>query len=324
MVVHRGWRWTVSTVVAVAVVATLMGTIGGRDRLRPVTAVAVSPTTTTTTQPASPVTPTAPPTTAPNTPAAQRAAQGSADESTLQSAVDAAEAVADDHKGVDIGAAMLDVESGDVVAGDAGTDPFYAASIAKLLTVVDVLHRAETGDVVLSDTDTDRIQRALQVSDDSAMNLLWETFGGADTISGTIDLAGLTGSAPPDDPSQWGETTVTATDVLSVYRYVLDDLSPDHRDLVLGALRGAADTAADGFDQAFGIIAPPRADGVAAKQGWMWIGNEFYLHTTGLVDDDRYVLAVLSRHTASLSSPVARSVVDTATSAALNALPADG
>ncbi len=301
-----------STAVAVVVVAVLVWTIGGRDRPRPVTAVAAAPVATASTATAAP--PTTPPTTAAPPTTAPPAAVADV---ALQSAVDAVDAVADDHKGVDLGAAVLDRETGDVVVGDAGADPFYAASVAKLLTVVDVLHRAETGDVVLTDTDTDRIQRALQLSDDSAMNQLWETFGGADTVADTVELAGLTGSAPPDDPSQWGETTVTAADVLSLYRYVLDDLTPDHRDLVLGALREAADTAADGFDQAFGLIAPPRADGVAAKQGWMWIGDEFYLHTTGLVDDDHYVVAVLSRNTASLSSAVARSVVDAATTAAL-------
>lgn len=324
---------------AVAVVALLVWTIGGHDRPRPVTTATAAPTATVSppaaapagsgTPPAPPALPTMPsaaaPTASPDGAAPEAPAQeAAARERALQSAVDAAEAVADQHEGVDIGAAVLDLGNGDAATGDAGAAPFYAASIAKLLTVVDVLHRAETGEVVLTDTDTERIQRALQLSDDSAMNLLWETFGGAATITDTIGLAGLTGSAPPGDPAQWGETTVTAADVLDLYRYVLDDLSPGHRDLVLGALRGAADTAADGFDQAFGLIAPPRAEGVAAKQGWMWIGDEFYLHTSGLVDDDHYVVAVLSRHTASLRSPVARAVVNAATAAALNALPADG
>jgi len=303
-----GLRWVVGTVVAVAVVVALVWTLPDRDlSTRSITPVAAAPPAVSSTV--------APPTPTPTAPPAEAAIGVVA-----QSAVDAVDAVDDAHAGVDLGAAVLDMETGQVALGDSGADPFYAASVAKLLTVVDVLHRVETGELTLTDTQTDWIEQALRVSDDNAMNRLWETFGGSDTVADTIDLAGLTGSAPPDDPSQWGETTVTAADVVTLYRYVLDDLAPEHRDLVLEALRGAADTAADGFDQAFGLIAPPRPDGVAAKQGWMWIGSEFYLHTTGLVDDDRYAVAVLSRHTASLSSAVARSVVDDATGAALDPL----
>ena len=306
-----GGRWIVGTVVAVAVVAALVRTLPDRELSGPpIAPVAVAPSAVSSAvdPPISP-----PPTsTPPSTEAATSAA--------AQSAVDAVDAVDDAHAGVDLGAAVLDLDTGEVALGDGGADPFYAASVAKLLTVVDVLHRAETGELTLTDAEDGWIEQALRVSDDNAMNRLWETFGGSDTVAGSIDLAGLTGSAPPDDPSQWGETTVTAADVVTLYRFVLDDLSPEHRDLVLDALGAAADTAADGFDQAYGLIAPPRPDGVAAKQGWMWIGSEFYLHTTGLVDDDRYAVAVLSRHTASLSSAVARSVMDDATGAALGPL----
>jgi beta-lactamase class A len=304
-----GGRWIVGTVVAVAVVVALVWTLPDRGRsTRPITPVAAAP-------PAVSSTVVAPPTS--TSPAAPTEAATSA---VAESAVDAVDAVDGAHAGVDLGAAVLDLDTGQVTLGNSGSDQFYAASVAKLLTVVDVLHRAETGDLTLTDSQTGWIDQALRVSDDNAMDRLWETFGGSATVAGTIDLAGLTGSAPPDDPSQWGETTTTAADVVALYRYVLDDLAPEHRDLVLDALRGAADTAADGFDQAFGLIAPPRVDGVAAKQGWMWIGSEFYLHTTGLVDDDRYAVAVLSRNTASLSSAVARSVMDDATGAALDPL----
>jgi beta-lactamase class A len=307
-----GGRWIVGTVVAVAVVAALGWTLTGRERSAGSSApVAGSPATAGSTVAASPTPVPTSPSAAPGEPVTGVVAQSAA------AAVDAVDAA---HAGVDIGAAVLDLDTGQVALGAGGSDPFYAASVAKLLTVVDVLHRAETGDLTLTDPETGWIEQALRVSDDSAMNRLWDTFGGSATVADVIDLVGLSGSAPPDDPSQWGETTVTAADVVTLYRYVLDDLAPEHRDLVLDALRGAADAGADGFDQAFGLLAPPRPDGVAAKQGWMWIGSEFYLHTTGLVGDDRYAVALLSRHTASLSSAVARAVMDDASGAALDPL----
>lgn len=67
-------------------------------------------------------------------------------------------------------AAVLDRDTGVVALGAGGAAPFYAASIAKLYTVVDVLHRAETGAVTVTDAELDRIRRALSASDDAAMN----------------------------------------------------------------------------------------------------------------------------------------------------------
>ncbi|MFJ9367615.1 hypothetical protein ACIRRA_24780 [Nocardia sp. NPDC101769] len=40
------------------------------------------------------------------------------------------------------------------------------------------------------------------------------------------DLIGLTGTQPPSDPSQWGETRTTPKDVVAVYHY-LSMLSPN-------------------------------------------------------------------------------------------------
>jgi hypothetical protein len=99
-------------------------------------------------------------------------------------------------------------------------------------------------------------------------------------------------------------------------------MAPSSRDMIMGALEQAQDTGADGFDQAFGLIAPPRKPDVAAKQGWMWIGSDFWLHSTGVLGaDDRYVIAVLSKNPGQPSSAAARTIVTTAVSDAEAALP---
>jgi hypothetical protein len=60
---------------------------------------------------------------------------------------------------------------------------------------------------------------------------------------------------------------------------------------------------------------------VAAKQGWMWIGDDFYLHSTGVLGSgDRYVVAVLSENRADAGSAAARTTVTTAVAGVENAL----
>ncbi|ODT98040.1 MAG: hypothetical protein ABS81_28770 [Pseudonocardia sp. SCN 72-86] len=217
-----------------------------------------------------------------------------------------------------IGVAVRDTAHGQESVGAAGAEPIYSASVAKLYTVVSILHRVDAGRLTLTDDDRDDIQAALTRSDDNAMNALWEKFGGPESIEQTIGLAGLADSAPPDDPSQWGETLISARDVVSVYDYVLTDLSPASRAMVIDALGAATPQGADGFDQAFGLLDPDQDDGADAKQGWMYFGSKLYLHSTGLVGTgDRFVVAVLTVGPTSAGADAGRTVVDQAVAAAL-------
>jgi hypothetical protein len=239
----------------------------------------------------------------------------------VKAAVQAVDALDRASPNTKFGVAVLDRTTGQLAVGAGGATAFYSASVVKLYTVVAILHRVETGSVTLTAADRTNIQRALMASDDQAMDALWEKFGGAQTVAQTISLVGLKDSEPPDDTSEWGETLISARDVVAVYDYVLRSMAPSSRDMIMGALEQAQDTGADGFDQAFGLIAPPRKPDVAAKQGWMWIGSDFWLHSTGVLGaDDRYVIAVLSKNTQP-SAAAARTIVTTATSDAEAALP---
>lgn len=171
----------------------------------------------------------------------------------------------------------------------------------------------ETGAITLSATDRTNIGQALSFSDDGAEDALWVEFGGPAGVARTIQLAGLQDSSPPDDTSQWGETLVSARDVVSLYDYILTSMKPSSRDMIMDALEDAQDDAADGFDQAFGLIDPPRPGGVAAKQGWMWLGSDFYLHSTGAFGSgQRYLVAVLTENRASAGDDAARALVSKA------------
>ena len=222
---------------------------------------------------------------------------------------------------VQFGVAILDRNTGTLTLGQEGGTQFYSVSVIKLFLVVDILHNVETGQDTLTDDDVDLIQRALSRSDDNAMDALWEDFDGPDAINQLISLAHLSDTQLPSDLSQWGETLISPRDVTAVYQYALTQLSTADQDLVMTALGNAADTGADGFDQAFGLLNPPRPATVKAKQGWMIYGSQMMLHSTGVLGSrDQYVVAVLSEQRTSIGWAAGRTNVDNAVGALLTAL----
>jgi len=216
------------------------------------------------------------------------------------------------------GVAVLDRNTGQVTVGADGATTFYSASVVKVFTVVDVLHRAEAEQRVLTADQYDFVQRALSRSDDNAMNALWDEFGGSRTITEMIGLANLRDTRPPTDPNEWGETLVSARDVVGVYQYALTQLSQIDQITVLGSLASAPDVGADGFDQAFGLLHGPRAPGVAAKQGWMVDGPLMYLHSAGVTG--RYVVALLSRQPAQVGYQAGKAELSAAATNLVNTL----
>lgn len=241
-----------------------------------------------------------------------------------RAAVDAAQAAA--QRSTQLGVAVLDRVTGETAVGPRGDEPFYTASLSKLVVALDVLDRRRTEGLSVTDDDIALIRRALGPSDDSAMNDLWVRFDGVGAAARVGADLGLTGTTAPEDPSQWGEMSVPATDLLRLYAFVLDDLPAADRDLVVGALAAAPPTAADGFDQAFGLLDPvvdgPGAPGAAAKQGWMCcFSGQYYLHSAGVVGpDERFVVVVLTRIPRGPGWAAARAEVTAVAAAAVQAL----
>lgn len=232
---------------------------------------------------------TTPPTAAPTTPPA-------ATPSRARAAVDATTSAGQERDDVTLGVAVLDRSTGQTATNDQGDTQLRAASVAKLFTIADILSRREAGQVTTTAADDERIQRALTLSDDEAMNGLWSRFGGEEGVERIAARLGLTQTRPPERVGQWGEVETSARDVATVYGFVLTRLSPADRDVVLSGLEGAQATAADGFDQAFGLLDPDRRGAAAAKQGWLCcLQSSIDLHSTGLPDvDGRYVVVLLS------------------------------
>ncbi|MEV4255132.1 hypothetical protein AB0J52_18415 [Spirillospora sp. NPDC049652] len=183
---------------------------------------------------------------------------------------------------------------------------FRSASVIKLLIALDQLERG----------DDPLLGPMLRSSDDGAASELWRRNGRGAIVTRMARKIGLTETAPPppEKPTFWGYSALSAADVVKVYRYVLDEVPAGTREKVLGELRRATRCGTDQFDQYFGI---PRAlrRPWAVKQGWSGFGDapgrpcrageavpalgpdlgigRPVLHTTGVVGDKIVVVLTL-------------------------------
>jgi len=216
-------------------------------------------------------------------PAPPPASQPRIDSTAVNGALHAAEPRAD------LGALVYDRETHAQLLSYNASEQFRSASLVKLLIAIDVLSKgADLGDREL-------LTRMLELSDDSIASQFWVEGGGTEIVRRMSQLLGLTGTAPPERPNQWGDTLLTADDVAQIYLYVLD-LPDADRELIVSALEHASRVAADGWDQFFGI-----PDGIGGpfgvKQGWGNNHEAKVVHSTGLVGDGRrYVVVLLTRH----------------------------
>ena len=232
-------------------------------------------------------------------PAAPAAAPVAPRSGLAQAAVDAAQGAAG--SATELAVAVLDRETGALALGARGGEPYYTASLSKVLVGVDVLDRRRLDGLAVADADIALLHRALGPSDDNAMNALWSRFDGAGGVGRVSSRVGLTGTTGPRDPSQWGEVSMSAEDTVRIWRYILEDMPTADRDLLVSAMDAAPARAADGFNQAFGLLAPavdgPGAPGAVAKQGWMCcFSGKYYIHSAGAVGGDRrFVMALLTR-----------------------------
>ncbi|RSN16841.1 hypothetical protein DMC63_22560 [Streptomyces sp. WAC 05977] len=198
---------------------------------------------------------------------------------------------------------VFDRTSGEQVIGVGGAERFRTASVVKLFIALDAVTRKA------SRTDESHIHRLLARSDDAVANTLWTRNGGPAIVTRTVAAVGLKNTTPPADPGRWGDTLSTADDIAAVYRHILG-LPKAKRNVVLEPLRKATRTAADGFDQHFGIPSAFPGRPWAVKQGWAAGRGSVDAHTTGLVGDgDRYIVVMLSAFADGTSLDVATAAV---------------
>ncbi|GHE07076.1 hypothetical protein [Klenkia taihuensis] len=204
-----------------------------------------------------------------------------------------------------------------MLASADATTPVYTASLVKLLVVHQILVQAEAGELVLTSGDLQLMQAAIEASDDDAMNQLWVGFDGDALVKSAVDTFDLTGTAPPTEAGQWGQTTTTAADYATVLATYAGSLTDSGADLLTGWLQSITATAADGFDQTFGLLSLD-LDQVAAKQGWMCcLDDTRWLHSAGLMADGT-VVVLLGTFPESTSWTEAGTALDAAAAAVLS------
>ncbi|NRN66016.1 hypothetical protein GC106_32340 [Kibdelosporangium sp. 4NS15] len=189
---------------------------------------------------------------------------------------------------------VIDRGSGARLASQNADRPFYAGSLVKLIVGVDAILR-HPGDGLLRK----RIATMVQVSDDEICSELWVSEGGGTAIIGRMrQRMGLRATEPPRNPGQWGDTLLTANDVVRIYDYILGDAPPVVRETILDGMANASPTGSDGFKQHFGI--PSATDQPwAIKQAWTNNDRHVSLHSTGLVGAKwRYTVVLLTEHPA--------------------------
>lgn len=217
-------------------------------------------------------------------------------------------AVNDAVPGTQIGLAVYDQLTEETLTSVNADQQFYTASVVKLLIAIQVLRDA--GWKVPTGSEREGLVAMLSRSADGVASTLWRAHGGPAITGEVTALAGLADTIPPRNPDQWESTRMSPRDVLSVYKYIDNELPPDAREFVLTALADATDPAADGFDQFFGIPDALPDTEWATKQGWMRITDGLVLNTTGIVGSDRrYVVALLTRHPGGIGFGDARAAV---------------
>ncbi|MFJ8912116.1 hypothetical protein [Amycolatopsis sp. NPDC102389] len=163
---------------------------------------------------------------------------------------------------------------------------YTSASIVKLLIALEALQAG---------TPPGTVQRMLSASDDDIASRLWTAHGGPAIVTRWAGRIGLGGTRPPEDPGRWGDTRITAADIVKIYRYLLDQAGAGTRTTIMRALSGATESGSDGIRQYFGI---PDAVGSlpwSIKQGWACCRGSRIMHSSGAVgEDDRYLVVVLT------------------------------
>jgi hypothetical protein len=217
-----------------------------------------------------------------------------------------------------VGLEVLDRDTGTVLARLNTQQQFPSMSLVKLLIA---LHALGRGPRIPPDAATQgQLHRMLAASDDTIADALWQTEGGPALVRTMATLLGLSGTQPPGDPGEWGDTLVTPHDLVTVYRYITDRLPAPDRALILDALTHVPEIAADGTDQYFGIPHGLPHAAWAIKQGWGSSGPDAVMGSTGLVGS-RYIVVLLA--SAPLSSYAALPAALTAAARTLGAILSD-
>jgi hypothetical protein len=231
-------------------------------------------------------------------------------------------------QGINAGIAVFDRHTGAFTTQINATGRFRSASLVKILIALDFL-LARGPAYEIGQADRTQLELMLRGSDDRAASHFYQRIGGEPGLKRMITLMALENTKPPSAVglNGWGSTTLSANDIVRVYRYILEQSPAEVREIIMGHLRGSTPCGTDAYHQSFGIplaFARPWT----AKQGWWGFGDQppircsaqtpplpvpatppairgdtpalmsgRVLHTTGTVGEgDRFVVAVLTQY----------------------------
>ena len=194
-----------------------------------------------------------------------------------------------------VSAIVFDRAAGRYLLAENPDRPFQSASLVKLLIALDVLTSRPADERARA-----RLKLMLSTSDDAVASQFWAAGGGGSIVRRMVAALQLS-AAPPEPDRFWGYTSITAQDMVTIYRHIMDGLAPADRELILSSLRAAPRFAADGYDQYFGV--PDGLPGLpwAIKQGWSSGRGVVAVHSTGLVGaEDRYIVVLMTEQPAAV------------------------
>jgi hypothetical protein len=176
--------------------------------------------------------------------------------------------------GVRAGIAVFDRSAGSFTVQFNAADRFRSASLVKVLIAMDYLWDRGP-DYAMPPADREQFELMLRGSDDKAATYLWQRIGGEPAIMRMITRLALENTAPPSAVGLkgWGSTTLSANDIVRIYRYLMEKSPPGMRDAIMGELHRSTPCGTDRYYQHFGI---PSAFGKpwAVKQGWWGFGDQ--------------------------------------------------
>ena len=217
-----------------------------------------------------------------------------ADRPDLQARVTAA----DDYLGTrpgSVGYVLRDRKTGATYRNSHAGDMVWTASTIKLAMVVDLLNRARSGAITLSDADRGQMSAMMHSSDDDAADALWSRFGGADHRAFNLDFPryGMTDLQPQQGFSSvypyWGFQKSTANDLDRLMTYVLTRLDPAQTAAIVYELQNVASNQRWGVWGAGPEMAPGNKDGWSSEEGG-WVTNSVGFAGSG----QRYTLAIMN------------------------------
>jgi hypothetical protein len=195
---------------------------------------------------------------------------------------------------------VFDRRSSTVVVSENADRPFHAGSLVKVLIAMDALRRHPTDQDVRKS-----VFAMIQYSDDDIASRFWVSEDGGAVVIRMAHELSLSNTRPPERPGQWGDTWVTADDLVKVYNHLLNESPAADRETIVDAMAAATPAGSDGFKQHFGI-----PTGIsqkwAVKQAWTNTNREISAHSTGLVGEGwPYIVILLTEHPRTQGWPVA-------------------